>query len=288
MALKLVSRGASARAGRMVCAAAHRLRRIGGASATPIFDEIFHPVARRLVGACDARAADRRPSAGADDMVATALALRQGGFRSPRRGSCGRHEIERPSDSVHERPPRRSGARARGARRAALVRDGVIADRRAASCAAAEARSHRLRRRRCSRRASSTCAPSSASRAPSIARPCAARARRRRRAASRRSSRCRHDPVIDDPGHRRFRAAPGARHGDRQHPPRRGADQGSRRAARWPRSACLQEAGAVAFTDGAHLGRQRAGDAPRADLCARFRRARSCTTSRIRTSSGRA
>jgi type III secretory pathway component EscU len=39
-----------------------------------IFDEIFHPVARRLVAKCDAVLRIGGPSAGADDMVATAKA----------------------------------------------------------------------------------------------------------------------------------------------------------------------------------------------------------------------
>jgi hypothetical protein len=34
----------------------------------------------------------------------------------------------------------------------------------------------------------------------------------------------------------------------------------------------LREAGAVAFTEGRHTLASRAGDAPGADLCARFRR----------------
>ena len=40
-----------------------------------IFDEIFHPIARRLVGKCDAVLRIGGPSAGADDMVATARAF---------------------------------------------------------------------------------------------------------------------------------------------------------------------------------------------------------------------
>jgi len=44
--------------------------RIGDA----VFDEIFHPVARRLVAKCDAVLRIGGPSAGADDMVATARA----------------------------------------------------------------------------------------------------------------------------------------------------------------------------------------------------------------------
>jgi hypothetical protein len=38
----------------------------------PIFDEIFHPVARRLVAKCDACLRIGGPSAGADEMVALA------------------------------------------------------------------------------------------------------------------------------------------------------------------------------------------------------------------------
>jgi len=40
----------------------------------PVFDEIFHPVARRLVAKCDAVLRVGRASAGADDMVRTARA----------------------------------------------------------------------------------------------------------------------------------------------------------------------------------------------------------------------
>ena len=36
-----------------------------------VFDEIFHPVARELIGKCDAVLRIGGPSAGADDMVAT-------------------------------------------------------------------------------------------------------------------------------------------------------------------------------------------------------------------------
>jgi hypothetical protein len=36
-----------------------------------VFDEIFHPVARELVGKCDAVLRIGGPSAGADDMIAT-------------------------------------------------------------------------------------------------------------------------------------------------------------------------------------------------------------------------
>ncbi|WP_372423778.1 DUF4406 domain-containing protein [Salinarimonas chemoclinalis] len=37
-----------------------------------VFDEIFHPIARRLVAKCDGVLRIGGPSAGADDMVATA------------------------------------------------------------------------------------------------------------------------------------------------------------------------------------------------------------------------
>ncbi|MET0745519.1 MAG: DUF4406 domain-containing protein [Microvirga sp.] len=39
-----------------------------------VFDEIFHPISRRLVAACDACLRIGGPSAGADEMVALALA----------------------------------------------------------------------------------------------------------------------------------------------------------------------------------------------------------------------
>ncbi len=38
----------------------------------PVFDEIFHPIARRVVQKCDGVLRIGGPSAGADDMVATA------------------------------------------------------------------------------------------------------------------------------------------------------------------------------------------------------------------------
>lgn len=41
---------------------------------TPAFDEIFHPIARRLVARCDAVLRIGGPSAGADEMVAIARA----------------------------------------------------------------------------------------------------------------------------------------------------------------------------------------------------------------------
>src|SRR5215213_5455262 len=46
----------------------------------PIFDEIFHPVARRLVAKCDGVLRIGGPSAGADDMVETARAHGKAAF----------------------------------------------------------------------------------------------------------------------------------------------------------------------------------------------------------------
>jgi hypothetical protein len=51
--------------------------RIGDA----VFDEIFHPIARELIGKCDAVLRTGGPSAGADDMVATADRLGKRVFR---------------------------------------------------------------------------------------------------------------------------------------------------------------------------------------------------------------
>jgi len=49
----------------------------------PVFDEIFHPVSRRLVEKCDACLRIGGPSKGADDMVALAQAAgRQVYFRA--------------------------------------------------------------------------------------------------------------------------------------------------------------------------------------------------------------
>jgi hypothetical protein len=47
----------------------------------PIFDEIFHPIARRLVAKCDGVLRIGGPSAGADDMVETARAQGKQIFR---------------------------------------------------------------------------------------------------------------------------------------------------------------------------------------------------------------
>jgi len=47
-----------------------------------IFDEIFHPVARELIGKCDAVLRIGGPSSGADDMVATGQKLGKTIFRS--------------------------------------------------------------------------------------------------------------------------------------------------------------------------------------------------------------
>ena len=53
-------------------------RRIGDA----IFDEIFHPVARELIGKCDAVLRIGGASSGADDMVATGQNLGKRIYRS--------------------------------------------------------------------------------------------------------------------------------------------------------------------------------------------------------------
>jgi len=47
-----------------------------------VFDEIFHPVARELIGKCDAVLRIGGPSSGADDMVATGQKLGKKIFRS--------------------------------------------------------------------------------------------------------------------------------------------------------------------------------------------------------------
>jgi hypothetical protein len=47
-----------------------------------VFDEIFHPVARELIGKCDAVLRIGGPSSGADDMVATGQRLGKRIFRS--------------------------------------------------------------------------------------------------------------------------------------------------------------------------------------------------------------
>src|SRR3954469_14122346 len=43
----------------------------------PVFDEIFHPIARRLLERCDAVLRVGGPSAGADEMVAIARAAKK-------------------------------------------------------------------------------------------------------------------------------------------------------------------------------------------------------------------
>jgi hypothetical protein len=53
-------------------------RKIGDA----VFDEIFHPIARELIGKCDAVLRIGGPSTGADDMVATGRRLNKRIFRS--------------------------------------------------------------------------------------------------------------------------------------------------------------------------------------------------------------
>jgi hypothetical protein len=47
-----------------------------------VFDEIFHPIARELIGKCDAVLRIGGPSSGADDMVATGQKLGKAIFRS--------------------------------------------------------------------------------------------------------------------------------------------------------------------------------------------------------------
>jgi len=47
-----------------------------------VFDEIFHPVARELIGKCDAVLRIGGPSSGADDMVATGQKLGKTIYRS--------------------------------------------------------------------------------------------------------------------------------------------------------------------------------------------------------------
>ena len=46
-----------------------------------VFDEIFHPIVRELIGKCDAVLRIGGPSAGADDMVATGQKLGKKIFR---------------------------------------------------------------------------------------------------------------------------------------------------------------------------------------------------------------
>lgn len=47
----------------------------------PVFDEIFHPIARELIAKCDAVLRIGGPSSGADDMVATGQKLGKAIFR---------------------------------------------------------------------------------------------------------------------------------------------------------------------------------------------------------------
>ena len=47
-----------------------------------VFDEIFHPIARELIGKCDAVLRIGGPSTGADDMVATGQKLGKKIYRS--------------------------------------------------------------------------------------------------------------------------------------------------------------------------------------------------------------
>lgn len=54
----------------------------GGTHGDAVFDEIFHPVARRLVAKCDGCLRIGGPSAGADEMVALAVAAGRAVYRS--------------------------------------------------------------------------------------------------------------------------------------------------------------------------------------------------------------
>lgn len=64
-------------------------RHIGDA----VFDEVFHPLARRLVARCDAVLRLGGPSAGADEMVALALAHGAAIYRRLEDVPTLRHEV---------------------------------------------------------------------------------------------------------------------------------------------------------------------------------------------------
>ncbi|WP_370119172.1 DUF4406 domain-containing protein [Streptacidiphilus sp. MAP12-33] len=62
------------------------LETAGGAGpGTPLFDEIFHPIAERLLSRCDAVLRIGGPSAGADEMVRQARAEGKPVFTDPAR-----------------------------------------------------------------------------------------------------------------------------------------------------------------------------------------------------------
>ena len=56
----------------------------------PVFDEIFHPIARELIGKCDAVLRIGGPSTGADDMVATGRRLGKRSSPLSMKCRCGR------------------------------------------------------------------------------------------------------------------------------------------------------------------------------------------------------
>ena len=157
--------------------------------------------------------------------------------------------------ALRQRPPRRP-ARGLDERGARARRDGRHRRRRRGVAAPARPRAPRSSTARgagAGARASSTCASSSASPAPSIAR----RSRPASEAAAAGGVTTHRlmpdtDPVDRRPGDRRLRAAPRPRHGDRQRPSRRRRSPRASHGREMTEIGLLQEAGAVAFTDGAH------------------------------------
>lgn len=71
-ALEVFRRGHLAVTGEALALPLIRLDDPAATPGTPLFDEIFHPLARRLVTRCDAVLRIGGPSAGADEMVALA------------------------------------------------------------------------------------------------------------------------------------------------------------------------------------------------------------------------
>ncbi|WP_404827837.1 DUF4406 domain-containing protein [Conexibacter stalactiti] len=72
VALEVFRRGHLAVTGEALALPLIRLEDPEATPGTPRFDEIFHPLARRLVARCDAVLRIGGPSAGADEMVALA------------------------------------------------------------------------------------------------------------------------------------------------------------------------------------------------------------------------
>ena len=60
----------------------------------PVFDEIFHPISRRLVEKCDACLRIGGASAGADEMVALSQRLGKAVYRSLAEVPSARHESD--------------------------------------------------------------------------------------------------------------------------------------------------------------------------------------------------